>query len=67
MRTTAPPLLPLFRSAGQAELLAALFLDPQQEHSIQDLARQADVAYPTAHRELMRLLEAGLVCERRVG
>lgn len=66
MRTSSPLLAPLFRSDGQARLLAALLLTGE-ELSLTDLAEQADLAYPTAHREVARLLEAGLLTERRVG
>jgi DNA-binding transcriptional ArsR family regulator len=66
MRTEAPLLAPIFRSDGQARLLAALLLG-DDELSLTDVARRADVAYPTAHREVARLLEAGILAERQVG
>ena len=37
------------------------------ELSLTDLAERADVAYPTAHREVARLIDAGILTERRVG
>jgi len=37
------------------------------ELSITDLADKAVLAYPTAHREVARLLDAGILAERRVG
>ena len=40
MRTTAPPLLPVFRSHLQGELLAATLLAPNREESLTDLARR---------------------------
>lgn len=66
MRTEAPLLAPIFRSDGQARLLSALLLTGD-ELSITDLAGRADLAYPTAHREVARLLDAGIVSERQVG
>ncbi len=66
MRTYAPLLAPIFRSAGQARLLEALLLW-DDELSLTDVAHRADVAYPTAHREVARLVEAGILTERLVG
>lgn len=66
MRTEAPLLAPVFRSDGQARLLAVLLLG-DDELSITDLAGRAHMAYPTAHREVARLLEAGILAERQVG
>ncbi|NYI42597.1 MarR family transcriptional regulator [Demequina lutea] len=66
MRTTAPLLAPIFRSEGQARLLAALLLGGD-ELSISDAADRAHLAYPTAHREVARLLDAGILEERKVG
>ena len=66
MRTTAPPLAPIFRSDGQARLLAALLV-ADEELSITALAQRSDLAYPTAHREVARLIDAGILQERRIG
>lgn len=66
MRTSAPLLAPVFRSEGQARLLAVLLLG-DEELSISDVAERALLAYPTAHREVARLLEAGILTEREVG
>ncbi len=66
MRTVGPLVAPVFRSDAQARILAALLLQPE-ELSLTDLAAAAEVAYPTAHREVGRLLEAGILKERRVG
>jgi len=66
MRTEAPLLAPVFRSDGQARLLSALLLSGD-ELSITDLAERADLAYPTAHREVARLIDAGILVERQVG
>ncbi|MGC1207538.1 MAG: helix-turn-helix domain-containing protein [Ornithinimicrobium sp.] len=66
MRTEAPLLAPIFRSDGQARLLSDLLLTGD-ELSITDLAARAGLAYPTVHREVARLLDAGILSERQVG
>lgn len=66
MRTPPPVLAPLFRSDAQARLLAELLL-PDDELSLAALAERAGLTYPTVHREVSRLLDAGLLVERRVG
>jgi len=66
MRTEAPLLAPVFRSEGQARLLSALLL-ADDELSLTDLAERADLAYATAHREVARLIDAGILIERQVG
>ncbi|WP_347350637.1 ArsR family transcriptional regulator [Intrasporangium sp.] len=66
MRSEAPLLAPVFRSDGQARLLSTLLLI-DDELSITDLAKRADLSYPTAHREVARLLDAGILSERQVG
>ncbi len=67
MRTAPPLVAPLFRSDGQARLLAELFLSGADELNLNELATRAGLAYGTVHREVRRLLEAGLLTERRVG
>ena len=66
MRTEPPLLAPIFRSDGQARLLSTLLLTGE-ELSVTDLAKQARLAYPTAHREVARLVDAGILSERQVG
>lgn len=66
MRTEPPLLSPIFRSDGQARLLAELILTGD-ELSLTDLAARIDLAYATVHREAERLLEAGILRERQVG
>lgn len=62
-----PPLLPLLRSQTQGRLLARLYLHPESEYSLTDLARVLGVSVKTLHHEANRLTEAGFVAERRVG
>lgn len=66
MRTEPPLLAPVFRSEGQARLLSVLLLGAG-ELSLTDLADHAELAYATAHREVARLLEAGVLLERQAG
>ena len=66
MRTQPPLLAPIFRSEGQARLLAVVLLG-DDELSLTDLADRASLAYPTTHREVARLISAGIFAERAVG
>ncbi len=66
-RPPAPPLLPIFRSQQQAELLALLLGDPQLEVSLSDLAERLGTPYSSVHREIDRAEAAGLVGSRKVG
>jgi DNA-binding transcriptional ArsR family regulator len=65
MRTEPPLLAPIFRSDGQARLLSVVLLGA--ELTLTELAERARLAYPTAHREVGRLLDAGIISERIVG
>lgn len=67
MRTEAPLLLPLFRSRGQARLLARVFLHPDERLSLNQLARELDLDPATVQREVERLEEAGILTSGRVG
>lgn len=67
MRSEAPPLLPIFRSRHQAELLTLLVLHPDREYTLTDLSVWLDVPLSTLQREVNRLVEAQLISEHRVG
>jgi predicted nucleotidyltransferase len=67
MRSEAPPLLPIFRSRHQAELLTLLVLHPDREYTLTDLAAWLGVPLSTLQREVNRLAAARLISERRVG
>ena len=67
MRSAAPALLPVFRSKLQADILAALLLNPEREYSLTDLAQRFDAPLSTVHGEVRRLTEAGLLRRRNVG
>lgn len=65
--TAAPALLPIFRSQAQATILAWLLLSPDREQPIATLAPIAGVSQPAVLREVNRLIEAGLLKDRRAG
>lgn len=67
MKASWSALLPLLRSQLQGELLAWLYLHPESESSVSDLAARFGVSQPTVSREADRLASAGLVLERRHG
>lgn len=60
-------LLPILRSGFQGELLAWLFLHPDREYPLTDLARRFGVSRATVMREADRFAEAGLIADRRQG
>lgn len=62
-----PPLLPIFRSQQQVEILALLLGDPALELSLTALARRLDVPYPSVHREIERAEATGLVTSHKIG
>ena len=67
MRTEAPLLLPLFRSRGQARLLARVFLRPDERLSLNQLAHELDLDPATVQREADRLEKAGILTSERIG
>jgi DNA-binding transcriptional ArsR family regulator len=67
MRSEAPALLPIFRSQLQADVLAALLLNPEREYSLTDLAKRFDAPLSTVHGEVKRLTDAGLLRRRDLG
>jgi DNA-binding Lrp family transcriptional regulator len=67
MRTEAPILLPLFRSRGQARLVARIFLHPDERLSLNQLAHELGIDPATVQREATRLEEAGILTSARIG
>jgi predicted nucleotidyltransferase len=67
MKVAVPSLSPLFRSDTQGRLLAAVFVAPDEEHSITALAKLVGTSVPTALREIDRAESAGVVTIRRLG
>ncbi|UZN03057.1 winged helix-turn-helix domain-containing protein [Cellulomonas sp. S1-8] len=66
MRTEAPALVPIFRSALQARLLLHI-LTSDKPATAADLARVLDAPEPTVSREVRRLLDSGLIAGVRIG
>ena len=60
MRSSPPRLLPLFRSDGQARVVAELFLFPDRELSLSELARR-ETAYQAALAVTARVLQPSLL------
>ncbi len=67
MRVAAPPLLPIFRSRLQGELLALVLVDPTRSWTIDELSDRTGHPYPTVATEVRRLQEAELVRIDTVG
>ncbi len=67
MKTNTPPLLPIFRSAGQARLLAYLYLRPEEATTLSAIARELGLSHTTLSREADKLERAGLIRSERVG
>jgi predicted nucleotidyltransferase len=67
MKVPAPAILPLMRSRTQGDILAWIFLHPDQPHSIADIAHHVAASEVTVLREVNRLADAGLIQETRQG
>ena len=67
MKQEKAALSPILRSDTQGMILAQLFMNPGDDFSISELARQANTSTPTAMREVDRLLESQLVIQRQIG
>jgi DNA-binding transcriptional ArsR family regulator len=67
MRSRPPGLLPIFRSQRQALLLATLFLHPDRELTIGELARRVGVPVTSIQRDVEALVEAEILRSRTVG
>jgi predicted nucleotidyltransferase len=61
MRTSAPAVLPLFRSEMQIRMLALLLLQPERSWTLQELAQALNAPASSIHRELGRAEAAGIV------
>lgn len=67
MKNSWPSLAPLLRSDAQGLLLAALYLDPEREFTLSELARYSKTSVASVMREVDRLVAAEYLLERRVG
>lgn len=67
MKQPTPVLLPLLRTRVQGDILAWIFLHPDESHSIAEIARAVGTSEPTVLREVDRLAAADLIVEVRRG
>lgn len=67
MPAAAPPLLPIFRSRLQGELLALILADASRQWTIDELAERTGQPYQTVTAEVRRLEHAGLIAASTVG
>lgn len=67
MRPQAPPLIPIFRSRLQGELLALILADPSRRWTIDELATRTTGPYPTVATEVRRLQDGDLLTSQTVG
>ncbi|MFZ2166816.1 MAG: ArsR family transcriptional regulator [Propionibacteriaceae bacterium] len=67
MKEPVPVLLPLMRTSAQGDILAWIFLHPDQAHSVAEISRAVGASEPTVLREVDRLAAADLIVESRQG
>jgi DNA-binding transcriptional ArsR family regulator len=67
MRTSPPVLLPIRRSRIQGDLLALTYLNPNAEYSLTELAMRIGASVKAVHQEASRLVDGGLLRDRRHG
>jgi DNA-binding transcriptional ArsR family regulator len=67
MRTPPPALLPILRSQVAGDLLALLYLHPDSEYSLTEAAAAVQASVNAVHHEASRLVEAGLIKDRKRG
>jgi DNA-binding transcriptional ArsR family regulator len=67
MRTAPPALLPILRSQVAGDLLALLYLHPNSEYSLTEVASAIHASVNAVHHEATRLAEAGLISDRKRG
>lgn len=60
-------LTPFLRSDAQGAVLAETMLNPDTELTITEVSRRAGVLPAVAHREVTRLIDAGVLLDRRQG
>jgi len=67
MRVSPPALLPILRSGVQGDVLATAYLSPDREFNITELAGLAKASLKATAQEVGRLVDAGLLVDRRSG
>ena len=60
-------LTPFVRSDAQGEVLAETFLHPDEEMTLAELSRRTDVLPAVVHKEVSRLVDMGVLLDRRQG
>jgi len=60
-------LTPFVRSDAVGTILAEVFLHPDQEFTVTELARRTGVSQPVVHKEVSRLIAAEVLSDRREG
>lgn len=67
MRSSPPALLPLLRSQVAGDLLALLYLHPDDEFSLTEVASAIGASLNAVHHEVSRLSPARLIKDRKRG
>lgn len=67
MKVQPSALTPFLRSDAQGAVLAEVLLHPDVELSISEIGRRAALLPAVAHREVTRLIEGGVLVDRREG
>lgn len=67
MKSSSSLLSPILRSDTQGRLLAELVLHPEWEVTLAELARRVGVTSPTIMRDVDRLVDGGILKDRRQG
>ncbi|MCL2489582.1 MAG: ArsR family transcriptional regulator, partial [Propionibacteriaceae bacterium] len=67
MRVPPPALLPILRSGVQGDVLATVYLSPNREFSVTELASLANASLKATAQEVGRLVDSGLLVDRRAG
>jgi predicted nucleotidyltransferase len=67
MRSAPPALLPILRSQVAGDLLALLYLHPNTEYSLTEVAGAIHASLNAVHHEATRLAKAGLISDRKRG
>jgi DNA-binding transcriptional ArsR family regulator len=67
MRSVPPALLPILRSQVAGDLLALLYLHPEDEYSLTEAASAIGASLNAVHYEADKLSEGGLIMTRKRG
>lgn len=67
MRTKPGALLPLLRSEVQGEVLALLLMHPDESYTVTAVANTLSRPVQTIQKEISRLVDAGILTDRKVG